>query len=622
MKGKIRKFLKHYTDMIFMDSMGLIKKCGLNIVLFEMLYKLGAVGIFYPLFLWGTDFTMKKAGFRYLTNSYIFTYLKSPYTIIFILLIIIISGFYITYEVACLSVCFDAGYHSSHINILGIFRGGFKIFRRVIRKKTLNGIFHVVSVVLMINGTMLGYWLSSITLPNAARNFFGEHKYVIVIAAVVFTAFFIYCMFNIFVMNFMAYDGRDISESKKKSHALIKKKKIKTFGVIFGWNIIIFLGIYAAYLLLVVFICLGVLILDKSDMGMAVYLSIFRVVITVVRILLIFISVPVSYGVITGLFYRYRCDSGYSLNIGETAEDESLCPKENPLRQRIIAGGVAAIFLAVNIFYLASAFENNPFGRVEIFSETQIMAHRGCSYNAPENTMMAFENAVDSMADYIELDVHETKEGVIVVMHDSGLKRTTGVNRQIWNVEYDEIKDLDAGSWFGDDEIYAECRIPTLRDVIEYTKGKVKLNIEIKLSDREPDLVKSVVELIQEYELQNECYVTSMNYEALKEVKRLDSSIQTGYVLTMAYGSFYNIDNVDAFSISSAFVNKSLVDAVHNRGKKIFVWTVNSSSKAKQLTGMGVDAIITDNPVMAREVVYDKYSNTLIKNVLSYVFDN
>ena len=91
-------------------------------------------------------------------------------------------------------------------------------------------------------------------------------------------------------------------------------------------------------------------------------------------------------------------------------------------------------------------------------------------------------------------------------------------------------------------------------------------------------------------------------------------------MLSVAYGSFYNIDYVDAFSINSGYVDKNVIDAIHNRGKEVYVWTINGEDRAKELTMMGVDAIITDNTEMAREVIYSKYSNGLLFNVLSYVF--
>ncbi len=620
MKHKFIKRVKNYIKMSFMDSVALNKKCGLNLFVFELLYKMLTIAIFYPLFLKGFEFTLTKAGFRYLTNTYLFTYLKSPYTIVFFLLIIIGVAFYLTYEIACLSVCYDAAYHGSPISIFAIFKSGFRLMGRTMKKKKINTFFHVVSVSVMMNITLIVFMLINITLPQSVINWLSGHKALLVILGILLFAFFIYCMLHIFIMNFMAYDGADITESKRKSRRLIRDRGFKTFMVIIGWNAVIFIAIYLVYLLMVALICIGVFILDKVNMGMAIYLSLFRIMLTVAKIILMLSSVPLSYGVITGLFFRYRCDFGNELNMGDITEEIGRKRAKHPKLQMGISSIIVAATLAINLAYMISAFERNPFDKVEMFNDTEVMAHRGCSYNSPENTMMAFENAVESLADYIELDVHETKDGEIVVIHDPSLKRTTGVNKKVWEITYDELKDLDAGSYFGDDPEYAECRISTLREVMEYTKGKIKLNIEIKLSDNEPDLVERVVELINEYEYIDDCYVTSMSYDALKQIKHIDERIKTGYVLTMAYGNFYNLEYCDAFSISAAYVNKNMVDAIHNRGKKIFVWTVNSKSAAREMTSIGVDALITDNPVMAREVVYSKYDNPLFSNVLSYVF--
>ncbi|MGN0374662.1 MAG: glycerophosphodiester phosphodiesterase family protein [Butyrivibrio sp.] len=620
MKHKIKKGVKNFINMSFMDSVALNKKCGPSLIVFELLYKLAAIAVFYPLFIKGFEFTLKKAGFRYLTNSYIFTYIKSPYTLIFILLVLITGAFYLTYEVACLSVCYDAAYHGNPILVTSIFKAGVKLMGRTMKKKKINSFFHVVSVSLMMNITLFVFLLLNITLPDSATDWLKEQKVLLIVLGVILATFFVYCMMHIFIMNFMAYDGTDITESKRKSRQLIRARGIKTFMVILGWNAVILLAIYLVYWVMVLIIWAGVFILDKVNMGMAIYLSISRVVLTVAKILLCIVSVPLSYGVITGLFFRYRCDSGKEYNMGDITEEIGKNKSGHSGVQYVISGIVIAAVLSVNIYYLVSAFESNPFSKVEIFSDTGVMAHRGCSYNAPENTMLAFENAVNAMADYIELDVHETADGEIVVIHDPSLKRTTGVNEKVWNVNYEEIRTLDAGSYFGEDEAFAECYIPTLREVMEFTKDKIKLNIEIKLSDNEPHLVEKVVALIQEFEYTEDCYVTSMSYEALKEIKNIDPNIKTGYVLTLAYGNFYNLDYCDAFSINAAYVNKNMVDAIHNRGKEIFVWTVNSRSKAREMTAIGVDAVITDNPVMAKEVVYSKYSSPLFSNVISYVF--
>lgn len=621
MKHRIKHGVKNYIKMSFADSVALIKMCGPSLLMFELLYKLTSIAIIYPLFLKGFDFTLSKAGFKYLTNTYVLQYIKSPYTIIFFLLVLIFFAFYLTYEVSCLTVAFDAAYHGNTLSVADIFRSGARLMNKTMKVKRINTFFHVLSVSVMMNITVMIFFILNITFPSSVMRWIDAHRTFIIIMGLLFLAYFIYCMLHIFIINYMAYDGADITESKKRSRNLLKSRGIKTFLVMIGWNGIILLGIFIVYWILVGLIWLGTFILDKANFGMAIYLTIFRGILNISKILMIMVTVPLSYGVITGLFFRYRADFGTEANMGDITEQVDKRRTGFVKLQYFVSIIVVAVSLFFDISYMVQAFEKNPFSKVEMFSNTMVMAHRGSSYDAPENTMLAFDNAISAMADYIELDVHETKDGEIVVLHDASLKRTTGVNKKVWNVTYDDIKDLDAGSYFGDDEEFAQCRIPTLREVIEHTKGKIKLNIEIKLSDNEPELVAKVANLINEYELWDDCCVTSMNYEALKQIKKIDSNITTGYVLTIAYGSFYNLDYCDAFSINAAYVNKNIVDAIHNRGKQIFVWTVNSESKAEEMTAMGVDALITDNPVMGREVVYSKYTNPLFKNVLDYVFN-
>lgn len=621
MKHRIKHGVKNYIKMSFADSVALIKMCGPSLLMFELLYKLSSIAIIYPLFLKGFEFTLSKAGFKYLTNTYVLQYIKSPYTIIFFLLILLFFAFYITYEVSCLTVSFDAAYHGNTLTVADIFRSGARLMNKTMKVKRINTFFHVLSVSVMMNITVMIFFILNITFPSSVMRWIDAHRTFIIIMGLLFLAYFIYCMLHIFIINYMAYDGADITESKKRSRNLLKSRGIKTFLVMIGWNGIILLGIFIVYWILVGLIWLGTFILDKANFGMAIYLTIFRGILNISKILMVMVTVPLSYGVITGLFFRYRADFGTEVNMGDITEQVDKRRTGFVKLQYFVSIIVVAVSLFFDISYMVQAFEKNPFSKVEMFSNTMVMAHRGSSYDAPENTMLAFDNAISAMADYIELDVHETKDGEIVVLHDASLKRTTGVNKKVWNVTYNDIKDLDAGSYFGDDEEFAQCRIPTLREVIEHTKGKIKLNIEIKLSDNEPELVAKVANLINEYELWDDCCVTSMNYEALKQIKKIDSNITTGYVLTIAYGSFYNLDYCDAFSINAAYVNKNIVDAIHNRGKQIFVWTVNSESKAEEMTAMGVDALITDNPVMGREVVYSKYTNPLFKNVLDYVFN-
>ena len=163
--------------------------------------------------------------------------------------------------------------------------------------------------------------------------------------------------------------------------------------------------------------------------------------------------------------------------------------------------------------------------------------------------------------------------------------------------------------------------MPTLEEVINVCKGKVKLDIEIKPTGHDDNLEKAVIDLINEYDIAKDVVITSMKYDVLKRVKDINPKIKTGYIMSAAYGKFYNMTCADYFVINYSFVTRKIVDLIHNNGKQIFVWTVNGKKGMEDMTKMGVDGIITDNPVRCREYAYKKYSNEKLLDILKYVLD-
>ena len=283
----------------------------------------------------------------------------------------------------------------------------------------------------------------------------------------------------------------------------------------------------------------------------------------------------------------------------------------------VTAGCFTVAALGLNLSYVYSVFTGKANFQLALFQNPTVMAHRGLSADAPENTLYAFSDAISVGADFIELDVQQTKDGVLVVMHDSNLKRTTGVNKDIWDVNYADIQDLDAGSWF--DPAYANARIPTLEETLQFVDKRAKLNIEIKPTKHGSDtLEQDVANLITEYHYTDACYVTSFSYGSLKKVKEVNPDIRTGYLMSVAYGQFYSLQYADAFSLNKVFVTSQVVNAAHQQGKQIFAWTVNSVSEVRSLCNLHVDSIITDDPVMVQNVVSRDSTSETLRSVLDY----
>ena len=182
----------------------------------------------------------------------------------------------------------------------------------------------------------------------------------------------------------------------------------------------------------------------------------------------------------------------------------------------------------------------------------------------------------------------------------------------------DEIKNLDNGSWFN--KKFQTVRIPTLEEVLKVCRGKIRLNIEIKPSGHDKDLEEQVAKLLKEYHMRDTCVVSSLKYESLQKVKEADSSIETVYITSVSYGNFTDLEYADGYSVESTMLSQSFVNRAQKAGKQVYVWTVNSEDQLEKVVGMGIDNVITDDPVMAKELIYkqdhstfwDRYVNQLL----------
>jgi len=224
-----------------------------------------------------------------------------------------------------------------------------------------------------------------------------------------------------------------------------------------------------------------------------------------------------------------------------------------------------------------------------------ITAHRGASGLAPENTMIAMMKAIEAGAEFSELDVQETRDGVVVLLHDGSLKKTTGLDRNIWEMPYDSLVGLDAGSWFGPD--FKDEPIPTLESVIDAVDGKMKLNIELKMNGYQKQLAERVVALVEKKGFIEQCILTSFDFEIIDKVKQLNGDIKAGYIFSKIPD---NVDvfnaNVNILSVHKSVVDKEFVKKAQAGNKEVHVWTVNETEDMNRLIDLGVNSIITDRP--------------------------
>ncbi|SFI69948.1 glycerophosphoryl diester phosphodiesterase [Paenibacillus sp. UNC496MF] len=239
-----------------------------------------------------------------------------------------------------------------------------------------------------------------------------------------------------------------------------------------------------------------------------------------------------------------------------------------------------------------------------------IVAHRGCSGAAPENTLAAFKLALEEPGiAIIELDVHVSKDGVPVVIHDHTLERTTNGTGRVDAHTLEELRRLDAGSAFAPE--FAEERIPTLEEALELAKGRCKLHVELKMLAREyAGIEEKVIALVRRHGMQQEVVLSSFNHDSMKLAHELDPSIETGLIFLgkpVLLAEQLRHAGASSLSMHQAFLTRELADEMAGLGIDLGVWTVNDPALlariAAEYPGMRVT---TDYPERALRIIRER----------------
>ncbi len=280
----------------------------------------------------------------------------------------------------------------------------------------------------------------------------------------------------------------------------------------------------------------------------------------------------------------------------EIKTDEPPHPEPGTLRVPLFAAvGVAAVAVLVSLWFGQHLLE-----RVQAPDRAEVIGHRGAAALRPENTMAAVLKAIEDGADWVEIDVQETADDVVIVAHDSDFMKLAGVPTKVWDATMEDVAEIDIGSWF--DSKYADERTPTLRDVLAAAKGKAKVIIELKYYGHDVDLENRVAALVEEFDMQDDIATMSLKYPAVQKMKKLRPDWRAGVLAATAIGDLSGLEG-EFVAVNAAMATPGLVRSVQAAGKDIYVWTVNDPLQMSAMASMGVDGLITDRPGMANEVL-------------------
>ena len=251
----------------------------------------------------------------------------------------------------------------------------------------------------------------------------------------------------------------------------------------------------------------------------------------------------------------------------------------------------AALFLILLIFLLpflpGFLAGNQP--------AVAVIGHRGFSSAAPENTIPAFQKALDIGVDYIELDVQLTADREIVVCHDANIGRVTGVDAELGSLTLAELKALDFGSWFSPD--YAGTRIPTLREVLELVKPtRTRIYLEMKDIGDDPAFPEAVLQLTEDMGMKKRCIFASFRYDYLQQIKALDPKAKVLFITDISESSLPSDYPADYYGVKYSSFSPELAGAIHKNKAFAFVWTVDDPEQMASAVSMGADGICSNCP--------------------------
>ena len=250
---------------------------------------------------------------------------------------------------------------------------------------------------------------------------------------------------------------------------------------------------------------------------------------------------------------------------------------------------------------------------IQVQDTVTVVAHRGAAGAAPENTLAAVRHAIEDGTDWVEIDVQETVDGEVVVIHDSDFMKLAGNRLKVWDGTLAQVQDIDVGSWFAP-EFSAE-RVPTLAEVLAEVRGRARLVIELKYYGHDQQLEQRVVDIVEQADMVDAVAIMSLKYDGIQKIRKLRPGWTIGLLSAKSIGNLASLDT-DFLAVNTGMATTRFVKRAQDSGKQVYVWTVNDPVTMSRMISLGVNGIITDEPAMAREVIEERADLSTVERLL------
>lgn len=581
------------------SAKALMRRAETALIVTIVLYKILTNLLFIPAMNGIWSLTLRLSPVNYLTNNNAHQIFTSPSIVCGIALIAILVAFWNLYEFSLVLHELDFARRGEPCKLWPLFRVSLVDIRHAVLPKNWLILFYCAVMIPFTDLFVTSNYITQLAVPEYIMGVIRSKPIYLALYSLIFLAAVLFTLFWVLVLPLFTLERKSLKESVQESCAFVKQGVFRLFAALARWNLSVLFRTVLLFLVMALLLYSGAAVIGlKSTRAMLMLSRVMRVVEFPFFGFLLDCKVTVAQCTFLALLYFQR-SSSESFALEEPSNGKRSLPGGRVLLSGMVVG-VTLLCGAVALYLLYLPQDDELLTVVGGVSPL-VTYHRGDCSIAPENTLPAFRSAILKGGDRIELDVQMTSDGVVVVTHDSSLKRCTGRNARVYDVTYAEVEQLDAGRWFS--ARFAGTRIPTFEEVLQLCQGKIDLNVEIKPNSSTPTLETETVRLLQEYGFEGHCVITSQNYETLHKVKELAPDIPTGYILALGVGNYYDLPDADFFSVESTFITSGMVNQIHLRGKTVSAWTIDREADARHMMELGVDDLITDAPDMVHQLL-------------------
>ncbi|MFD0619855.1 glycerophosphoryl diester phosphodiesterase membrane domain-containing protein [Paenibacillus sp. GCM10027629] len=566
--------------------------------IFELVYKTLTITIFVPFFSYIFHQAVQISGFAGATNYELLKFALNPYGILCFLIIIPLATVIIFIEVTVLILLSYYAHQGERVKLIPSFLQSLTYLPFMFRYGFFGWALYFLFITPLLNIGFSSTLLPYLQIPNFITGELYKTNVGMLILGGTFVVIALFYFRWLLSLHMIVIEGKQgFIESARKSARMMRKSYWKMFLTIMYGFIIYFVLFVLLLILFIILVSVISYVAQEVDLeNSPLFVKILSSITIFTLFFASYFASPLFIHSLTAFYMDKAEPMDAAVRHADWDREQHFYSRGYRTRLQIYRGRLAILCLMVitGSLLLDYSFHFTEQQRSHPFT---IMAHRGYSMKGVENSLEALQGAIDAKADYAEIDVQLTKDGQLAVIHDTNLKRLTGRNVAVNDLTMDELRKLELRQ---DD---FKGRIHTLEEFIVYAKGKIKLNIEIKLHGREQEnIVDKVVAVIHKHQFIEQCVVQSLDYHVVVKVQEVEPKLKTGYVVFASTGVMSWI-HADFIVLEESMVTERAIASAKLLNKTLYVWTVNNTPDIEGYYYMGVDGVITDIPQDARDTV-------------------